>query len=154
MDNQQIATIFRRIAELMELKDENPFKIRSYRLAADTLEDYHEPVAALASQGLKELQTIPGIGKGIGNSIIELVNTGTCSAYDQIRSEVPESALDMLRISGIGMKTAQKLFRNYQIKSLDELEAFAATGRLEALAGLGKKSVDKILRSIKELKQQ
>ena len=154
MDNQQIADIFRRIAELMELKDENPFKIRSYRLAADTLEDYHESVAELAGKGLKELLTIPGIGKGIGSSIIELVNTGTCSAYDQIRSEVPESALDMLRISGVGMKTAQKLFRNYQIKSLDELEAFAATGRLESLAGLGKKSVERILRSIKELKQK
>ena len=154
MDNQQIADIFRRIAELMELKDENPFKIRSYRLAADTLEDYHDSVAELARKGLKELQTIPGIGKGIGTSIIELVNTGTCSAYDQIRSEVPETALDILRISGVGMKTAQKLFKNYQIKSLDELEAFAATGRLESLAGLGKKSVDKILRSIKELKQK
>jgi DNA polymerase (family X) len=154
MDNSQIASIFRRIAEMLELKDENPFKIRSYRLAADTIEDHHEPVADLAARGLKELQTIPGIGKNIGTYIIELVESGTCSAYEQIKKEVPESALDILRVDGIGMKTAQRLFRDYQIASLNQLEAFAATGRLQTLAGLGSKTVKRILRSIEQLKTE
>src|SRR5438093_7684940 len=131
MDNQEIAAIFRRIAELLELKDENPFKIRSYRFAADTIEDYHEPLTSLAEGGLKALQTIPGIGKSIGSHIIELINTGTCSAYEQVKMEVPESTLDLLRVSGIGQKTAQRLYREFQITSIDQLEAFALSGRLE-----------------------
>src|ERR1051325_9417012 len=113
MDNQQIAAVLRRIAELLELKDENPFKIRSYRLAAETIEDYPVAMTEPAARGLKALMEIPGIGKSIGNCIIELVNTGTCSAYEQVRADVPEIALELLQVSGIGQKTAMRLYRDY-----------------------------------------
>lgn len=154
MDNQQIAAVFRHIADLLELKDENPFKIRAYRLAADTIEDYPESMKRLAAQGAKALQAIHGIGKSISANIIELVETGSCSAYRHTVSEVPESALDLLEVSGVGLKTAQKLVRDYQVYTIDQLEAFARSGHMQMRLNTSQRTIERILKSIGRLKDE
>jgi DNA polymerase (family 10) len=150
--NSDVARILDRIADLLEFKNEIFFKVRSYRTASGAISDLDRPVGeAVAQGGAAELQKIPGIGKGISAQIVEIVNTGTSAYFDELTREVPESVLDLRRVSGIGLKTAQALFHDFGIKNLEDLKRFAEGGGLLSVPGIGEKTVERVKRSITRL---
>jgi DNA polymerase (family X) len=147
--NSDIAMFLRRTADLMELHDENPFKVRSYRTASATVEDVASPLAEIASAGgAAELQKLPGVGKNIAAHILEYLETGTSAAFERLRDEIPESAADLLLVRGIGMKMATTLYRNFGILDLEDLARFAEGGGFEAIAGLGDKSIARLVNAV------
>jgi DNA polymerase (family 10) len=153
--NPDVARILDRIADLLEFKNEIFFKVRSYRTASAAISDLDRPVVeAVAEGGAAELQKIPGIGKGISAQIVEIVNTGASTYFDELTRDVPASVLDLRRVSGIGLKTAQTLFSDFGIKSLAELKTFADGGGLLSVPGVGQKTVDRIKRSIARIESE
>jgi DNA polymerase (family X) len=154
IDNRDIAGVLERIADLLEFKDENPFKLRSYRVAAETIAEMQQPLAEIAARGAASLQELPGIGKSLSAQIIEIIQTGTSSFFEELKEEVPESVLELRRVSGIGLKTSQALYRDFGIKSLDELKAFADGGGLESVPGLGEKIAQRIKTSLARLESE
>jgi DNA polymerase (family 10) len=155
IDNRDIASVFARIADLIEFKDENPFKLRSYRLAAETIGEMQTSLAEIAARGgAAELQKIPGIGKSISTQIIEIIQTGTSAYFELLKEEVPESVLELRRVSGVGLKTSQLLYRDFGIKSLEELKAFAEGGGLLSVPGLGEKTISRVKSSLARIESE
>src|SRR5215813_702995 len=149
VDNQTVTRLLNLIADMLEFKDENPFKIRSYRAAAQSVEDLREPVAnVVARGGAAELQKIEGIGKTISAQILDIVQTGKSSYFESLTEDVPASVLDLRRVSGIGLKTAQILYHDFGIKSLDELKTFGEGGGLSSVPGVGEKTITRIKESL------
>jgi DNA polymerase (family 10) len=145
MDNEEIASRFNRMASLMEVRGEDTFRIRSYRMAAEAIETWPTPMQKIAEQdGLAGLLEIPGVGKALAGKIIELLDTGTFAAWEKLTAETPASVLDPLKLPGVGPKTAATLHQKFRITSLDELRKFAAGGGLEMVDGIGPKSAARI----------
>ena len=150
MTNEEIARRFERLAMLMEIRGEDRFRIRSYRNAAEMIEVWPTPLEKIArKEGAQGLQALPGVGKAISGKIVELVERGTFDAYERLIAETPESVLDLLDISGIGLKTAATLYQQFKISSIDDLKKFVAGGGLELVDGIGEKSVERIKESLK-----
>jgi len=150
MTNEEIARRFERLAMLMEIRGEDRFRIRSYRNAAEMIEVWPTPLAEIArAAGVKGLQEIPGVGKAISSKIVELVERGTFDAYERLTAETPESVLDLLDVSGIGLKTAAVLYQQFKISSIDDLKKFVAGGGLELVDGIGEKSIERIQASLR-----
>jgi DNA polymerase (family X) len=150
LDNLGIARVLTEIADLLELKGENPFKIRAYRNGADLVVTCGESVAALDTAGLLAL---PGIGKDLAARIREICETGTAAFHQELLREFPATLLDILRLQGVGPKTAAMLYRALGISTLDGLEAAAAAGRLRQVKGMGAKKEALILKAIEERRQ-
>ncbi len=150
MDNFAIARIFREVADLLELKGDNPFKIRAYRTAADTVSDCPDAVFTLAPESRA---TLPGIGKDLAKKLTELVETGELAYHRELLAEFPATILDLLRLQGVGPKTVALLHRELHIGSLDALESAARAGRLRQLKGMGARKEAHILRAIEEQRQ-
>ncbi|MDX2042063.1 MAG: helix-hairpin-helix domain-containing protein [Acidobacteriota bacterium] len=149
MTNQQIAEVFRRLASLLELRGENFFKVRSYQSAADTIEDWPQPLAELiAEQGAAALRELPGIGEAISKKIGDLLTTGSFKLWDEVRAEIPESTLDLLQVDGVGIKTLKVLYRQFCLTNLDDFAKFVAGGGLDSVPGLGEKLQSRIRISI------
>jgi DNA polymerase (family 10) len=152
ISNDDIAAVVERTAALLEFKDENPFKVRSYRLAAEFLREINHPIAGLARSGnLSAVQSIPGVGKAIGNQIIEIARTGTSSYLEALRREIPETVLEVMSLRGVGIKTAQLLYRDFGVKSLDDLRAFVEGGGLGSVQGMGEKMSLRIRKQLSEI---
>lgn len=152
MTNQEIAETFRRLANLMELDAENPFKIRSYQTAADTIEDTQTPLAEIAAErGAAGLRELPGIGEAISRKIIDLLATGTFKAYEEIKSRIPETTLDLLKIDGLGIKTLKILYQQFCLTNLDDFAKFVAGGGLGSVPNLGEKTQARISQSLRQL---
>lgn len=152
MTNQEIATVFRRLADLMELGEDNPFKIRAYRTAAETIEDTTMPLAEMVvAGGVARLRELPGVGEAISKKIVELLETGTFKAYEEIKAKIPETVLDLLKVEGVGMKTLQILYSQFQITNLDDFAKFVAGGGLHSVPRLGERAQDRIRASLEEL---
>jgi len=155
MTNQEIAVVFRRLADLMELRDDNPFKIRSYRAAADTIEDTTSSLSEMAAEGgAGRLRELPGIGEAISKKIIDLLESGTFKLYEDVKAEIPESVLDLLEIDGIGIKTLQILFRQFHITNLDDFARFVEGGGLNSVPHLTGKSQTRIRASLAQMRQK
>jgi DNA polymerase (family X) len=152
IENAEVARVLQQIADMLEFKNENPFKIRSYQMAAETIGSMGTPVIDLATRGgASELQKIPGIGKAISAQIIEIVETGKSSYFEELTQDVPATVLDLRRVSGIGLKTAQLLYRDLGVKSLEELKSLAEAGGLLSVPGLGEKTIARITKSLGRL---
>jgi DNA polymerase (family 10) len=145
MKNQQIAKIFSEIAELLELKGENPFRIRAYLRAAQNIDSLSQDVSTLSKE---ELEAIPGIGKDLSGKIREYLETGRIAKYDDLKEEIPGGVLDLLKVPGLGPKKAKLFFDKLKIKSVDELEAAIRKGKLAGLPGIQKKTEENILQGI------
>lgn len=155
LDNGDVARVLGRIADLLEFKEENPFKLRSYRIASETVEELRDSLAEMfARGGATELQKIPGIGKSLSAQIGEILQTGTSEYFDLLKEEVPETVLDLRRVSGVGLKTSQLLFRDFGIKTLEELKAFAEGGGLASVSGLGEKTIARIKSSLDRIESE
>jgi DNA polymerase (family 10) len=147
VDNRPIAQVFAEIADLLEIKGENVFKIRAYRSAAETIAAWADPVARMDERQLHEL---PGIGKDLAKKVRELVDTGTCRFHQDLLLEFPPTILDLLRLQGVGPKTVALLYSALNIRSVDELVAAAHAGRLRELKGMGPKKEALILKAVEE----
>ena len=145
MDNKSIALVLGQIADLLEIKGENAFKIRAYRTAADTISTWGDPVARLDETQLREL---PGIGKDLALKLRELVDTGTCRFHQDLLQEFPATILEMLRLQGVGPKTVALLYSVLNIRTVDELADAARSGRLRTLKGMGAKKEALILNAV------
>ena len=150
MDNRALSQVLSEIADLLEIRGDNTFKIRAYRTAAETLATWPQAVVQLDDQ---QLRAIPGIGKDLAGRIRELAETGTSSYHQELLQQFPSTILDLLRLQGVGPKTVAMLYSTLNIKSLDELAAAAKEGRLRSLKGMGAKKEAQILQSIEERKK-
>lgn len=148
MTNLQIAAVFDEIADLLEFQGANAFRIRAYRNAARTLGDAGEPIADLVHDPTRKLTDIQGIGKDLAEKIAVLVDTGSLPMLDELREEVPESVLAILRVPGLGPKRAAALFHELDVKSLDDLRAACESHRVRELKGFGAKTEEAILKNI------
>src|SRR3954453_3102914 len=147
MDNLALARVLGEIADLLEIKSENPFKIRAYRNAADTIAHLAEPIAALSE---KDRLGVPGIGKDLAGKLAELIDTGSCRYHQELLEEFPPTILDLLRLQGVGPKTVGLLYRGLEIRTLDDLERAARDGRIRSLKGMGAKMEGLILKALEE----
>jgi DNA polymerase (family 10) len=149
MDNAEIARRFNRMASLMEIRGEDPFRIRSYRMAAEAIETWPTQLKSVArKEGAAGLQEIPGVGKAIAGKILELMDRGTFDAWERLTAETPETVLDLLELPGIGPKTAATFHQKFKISSLDELRKFVAGSGLEMVDGIGPKTAERIRASL------
>ena len=152
MNNETIAKRFHRLAALMELRGDDPFRLRSYRNAAEAIEVWPTPLKEIAEkEGVAGLQTIPGVGKAIAGKVIELLDRGTFDAWERIIAEIPETLLDLLELPGIGPKTAALLHQKFKVSSINELKKFVAGGGLDLVDGIGPKTAEKIKESLANL---
>ena len=153
MDNPEIARTLEEVADILEIQNANPFRIRAYRNAVRTVETVTVPLRRWVEEG-RTLTDLPGIGKEMANHIQEMVETGTLGFRDELLAEVPRSLIELMRLPGLGPKKARKVFDELRIGSVDELEAAAKEGRIAALPGFGAKSQEKILAGIADYRQQ
>jgi DNA polymerase (family 10) len=145
MDNKEIARRFYRLSALMEVRGDDPFRLRSYRNAAEAIEVWPTSLKEIADQeGVAGLQEIPGVGKAIAGKVIDLLNKGTFDAWERLIAETPETVLDLLEIPGIGPKTAALLHQRFKVSSLPELKTFIASGGLDLVDGIGPKTAERI----------
>jgi DNA polymerase (family 10) len=152
MNNKEIAKVFQDIADLLELKGENPFKIRAYQKAVRSIE--HLPVEVEQLVAEEKLKEVPGVGEAITKKITELVTTGHLSYYEKLKAEFPDGISTLLDIPGVGPKTAMLLSSELGIKSVDELEAAIISGKVASLPRMGDKVTENILRHIQTLRRK
>jgi DNA polymerase (family X) len=144
--NPDVVRTLERIADLLEVRGENAFKVRAYRLAALQVENLGTELSELAATG--GLQGITGFGKAIAGKVEELVTTGRLGYLDRLEAEVPVSLLEICTLDGVGPRTAHMLWRQAGIESLDALEAAARSGALAGLPRMGTRTVENILRAL------
>jgi DNA polymerase (family 10) len=153
MKHSEVAKVFQDIADLLELKGENVFKIRAYQKAARAIEHYPRELEAMIEEG-DDLRSIPGVGEAIAKKTTELIITGKLGYYENLKAEFPQGITNLLAIPGIGPKTANKLSSELGISSVDELERAINDGRVAKLFRLGDKTADNILHQIQALRRQ
>jgi len=147
MKNRELSEIFGRMADILEFKGENPFKVNAYRKASRVIGELRDDVEVIYKQG--RLMNIPGIGSGIAKKIEEYLTTGRMSKYEEISRGVPEGLMELMAIQSMGPKTLALLHDRLGVESLDDLKRAIEDGSMEALPGLGAKKVENIKRGIK-----
>ena len=146
--NEEIAAIFEEIADLLEIKGANPFRVRAYRNAVLTLRGIGQDVQTFLDQS-QDLTQLPGIGKDLESKIREIVATGTCRALEKLRKELPSSLTQLLKIPGLGPKRVRVFYHELNIETPQRLYQAALNGQLQALPGFGAKTQQRILEIIK-----
>src|SRR6184192_2834572 len=144
MQNPDIARLFDEVADLLEIQDANPFRVRAYRNAARTIRDFPEPIADLVQAGVKDLTEIPGIGDDLAEKITAIVTTGELPLQKQLARKLPAGLLDLLRIPGLGPKRVKLLYKKLKVKSAADLAAALDKGRIQKLKGFGPKIEEKM----------
>lgn len=152
MTNEEIARQFDMIADLMEIKGEEGFRLRAYRRGAESIRSAERPVYDVWEEG--ELKELPGIGDAIAEKIDAYIRTGSIPALEALKEEVPISLLEVIRVSDVGPKKAAKFWAELGITTIEALEQAAKEGQLRALSGMGEKSEAKILAGIESLRRQ
>jgi len=146
--NAEIAAVFEQIADLLEFQGANPFRVRAYRTAARTIAELTEPIAQLVKSEGKDLTELSGIGTDLAEKIATLVNTGTLPLLEELKGQVPESVLTLLRVPGLGPKRAAALYKKLQISTLEDLRQACLEHRVRELEGFGAKTEENILKGI------
>jgi DNA polymerase (family 10) len=144
MQNAEIARLLGDVADLLEISDGNPFKVRAYRNAARTVADHPDPIAELVSGGAFDLTELPGIGGGIAKEITALVETGTLPQRQQLVAAIPPGLLDLLKIPGLGPKRVKLFHDELKVNSVADLKAALDAGKIATLPGFGPKLLEKI----------
>ena len=151
MKNLEIAQIFERIADILEFKGENRFKINAYRKASRIIGSLSEDIEHIHKEN--RLMDIPGVGSGIAEKIAEFLDTGKMSKYEETMKGIEEGLIKLMDISGIGPSTLRTIHKELGIKDIDGLEKAASEGRLQVLKGMGEKKEENILRGIRLFKE-
>ncbi|MEE9542833.1 MAG: DNA polymerase/3'-5' exonuclease PolX, partial [Thermodesulfobacteriota bacterium] len=154
MENSEIADILTDIVNLLEIKGDNPFRLRAYKNAILVIEELPYSLETIVEEesDKKTLEAIPGIGKGVSEKIHEILKTGSCHTLEELLIEFPAGLLDMLHLSGMGPKKVKLVFEELGVKSIRGLERAAKAGALNTLPGMGVKSEEKILKAIDNYK--
>ena len=151
MTKSQVAEALQEIATLLELKDENPFKIRAYANAARSIETFGGNIPDLQDE--EALAKIPGIGKSIAEKIKELARTGSIKYLEELRSEFPAAVLELFSIPGLGAKKIKALYDQLHISSIEQLREACESGRVAKLPGFGETTQEKICQAIERRAQ-
>ena len=151
MKNKELADLFEKMADILEFKGENPFKIRAYRKASRILGDLTQDIGEITESG--KLKDVPGIGEGMAQKIVEYLKTGKIAKYEEIRKGVSDELIGIMDIPGMGPKTLSLIHREKGIGNLSQLEKAVEDGSLIGLPGIGEKKVENIKRGIELLKQ-
>lgn len=146
LTNREVAQIFSNIADILEIQGESRFRYLSYRRAGEELAELPRDLQAYLEDGT--LRDIPGVGKAIADKITELLETGTLEYYEKRKAEVPLGVVEIKHINGVGPKKAKLFWEELDITSIEALQAAAEAGKLRELAGMGKKSEQKVLDGI------
>jgi DNA polymerase (family 10) len=154
MENREIAHLLSETGDLMEIAGEDSFRIRSYRNAASVIDGYPEPVAAILKDPDKKVTDIPGIGKGMAAVLQEIEERGSFERRDQMLELYPPTALELLKIQGLGPKSIRTLFEHFRVSTIDGLERICQEHKLRELPRMGAKLEEKILRSIAGYRQR
>ena len=144
MQNSEIARVFDEVADLLDIQDANPFRVRAYRNAARTIRDFPEPIAELVRSGSRELTDISGIGEDLAEKITAIVKTGELPLRKQLAAKLPAGLLDLLRIPGLGPKRVKLLHRRLKVKSTADLGRALDAGKIQSLKGFGPKIEESI----------
>ena len=147
MENGAIAAVLSQIADILEILDENPFRIRSYRNGSRAITDLTERLEDLAAAG-KDLTELPGIGDSLAGKIHEILKTGTCQMLQDIRKRLPPHLTDLLKVKGLGPKKVKALYDRLGIETLNALKAAAEAGKIRGLEGMGEKTEQNILKGL------
>jgi len=150
MKNSEIAGIFNNIADLLEIKGENPFRIRAYRKAAFNITGLGKDISSISAA---ELLDIPGVGHDLAAKIEEYLKTGKVDAYEKLKLEAPETLIDMLAIPGLGPKTVSMLYRKHNVRDMDSLEKLAREHRLSGMPGIKDKTEAGIIKGIEMVRR-
>jgi DNA polymerase (family X) len=145
LSNLELATIFDRVADLLEFQNANPFRVRAYRSAARTIEDHPAALSRVVNDGTEALTDLPGIGADLAEKITTLVQTGKLPMLEELLAEIPSGVLDLLKVPGLGPKKAATLFRELKITSLAELRTACEQQQVRKLKGFGAKTETTIL---------
>jgi len=146
MNNKEIAKILYQTADILQIKDANIFRINAYRRTAQTIENLAEDINLITERG--NLEKIPGIGKGIAHYIQDLLETGTCRGFEELKKQVPLTVLDLLNIEGLGPKKVKILFQKFDINSLYKLQKLLKSHKLLEVEGWGEKTEKNLLKSV------
>ena len=146
--NADIAAIFEEIAELLEIQDANPFRIRAYRNAAITIREFRRDLTTLIRKGEK-LPKIAGIGEDLSRKIHEIATTGHCTLLDRLHKTLPTTVTEMLKIPGLGPKRVRALYEELHVQDIDALRSAAERGQIQALPGFGPKTEQRILQALR-----
>ena len=151
MGNQELVTLFNKIADLLEIKGENRFKVLAYRRASESIKTMANDLSKLSE---KELVEIPGIGEALAKKILEFCETGKLDFLIRLEKEVPPSLIDLLKIPDLGPKKVALFWRTLNITTIQALEEAAKSGKLRELPGMGVKSEARILAGIQALQEK
>jgi len=153
MKNTQIAKVFQNIADLLEIKADDRFKIRAYERVAQAIEHSPREIESMLAEG-ESLRDIPGVGDAIEKKIIELATTGKLEYFEKLKADFSPGIIGLLDIPGIGPKTAQVLISQLGINSIDDLESAIKNGDVAKLPHIGEKKVEAILHGIETLRHK
>ena len=145
--NEDIATVFDEVADLLEIEGDNPFRIRAYRNGARTLRGLGQDVHTLIERG-EDITRLSGIGKNLAAKIHEILDTKHCRTLDKLRKELPADLTELLKLPGMGPKRVQALYHELDIHSPEQLERAARDGLVRHLPGFGAKTEARILDAI------
>ena len=149
MDNRQIGRVLHEIADLLDIKGDDAFRIRSYRLAAESIESCGLDIGDILRRG-EPLPRLPGVGKGIEAKVRELLDAGTCAFHQDLLAEVPAGLLELLRVPGMGPRGVQLVWTRLGVKGPRDLQAAIADGRFRSLPGMKEKKETKIRKGLEE----
>lgn len=152
MNNAQLAQVFDNIADLLEIKGEQIYRVLAYRRGAEAIKGLGRDINAIWEEG--GLEGIPGVGKAIAGKIDELLGTGEMEFYEKLKAEIPIGLLEVLKVGDVGPKKAARFWKELDISSIEQLEAAARENHLAGLSGMGEKSQARILESIEALKRR
>jgi DNA polymerase (family 10) len=152
LSNSEISDIFNQMADMLEIKGANPFKVRAYRNAARTVQNLGKSLEDLVESGM-DLTKLPGIGHDLAEAIVEIIRTGKFSKLEALKKELPEGLDRLLAIEGLGPKRIRQLYDTFHITSLEELAKVAESGEIYNLKGFGPKLVEKILKGVQLAKK-
>jgi len=147
LSDAQVAEVLQEIASLLEIKGENRFKVRAYQRSAEAVAGLSQSLDQVRAEQ-SGLRSLPGVGSAIAEKIEELLDTGKCSYHQELLAEIPATALEMLRIPGVGPKKVKLFMDRERITTIEQLEEAARSGRLRNLPGMGEKTEQEILRGI------
>ncbi len=153
MENPDFARLLAETADLMEIAGEDPFRIRSYRNAAAAIENLPERLADILRDPQRDVTSIPGIGKGIAGALKEIAERGSFARRDEMLAKYPPTALELLRIPGVGPKTVRTLWEHYRVSTLEDLARLCEEQKIRELKGMGPKMEQKILAGIAHYRQ-
>ena len=151
LNSKEVRTILQEVALLLELKGENPFKVRAYSNAARSVEILEKDLETIVRE--EQLKKIKGIGDTIAQQITELVNTGRLRLHEELKASIPSGHLEMLKIPGLGPRKIKTLYDTLGVKTVGELEYACLENRLVELQGFGQKTQGRILQGIQQIKK-